>query len=76
MNAHFIAHPGSAMTLSYMQMIRSNYDCLLEVESRLLAAGIDIADEGRALPIIQNVVNETAAAGKFPVSKHTIRQRS
>jgi len=69
MNAHFIAHPGSAMTLSYMQMIRSNYDCLLEVESRLLAAGIDIADEGRALPIIQNVVNETAAEGKFPDSK-------
>ncbi|MCP1474229.1 insecticidal toxin [Pseudomonas sp. EB276 TE3739] len=68
MNAHFIAHPGSAMTLAYMQMIRVNYDCLLEAERRLLAAGIDIADQARALPVIQNVVNEAASAGKFPKS--------
>lgn len=69
MNAHFIAHPGSAMVMAYMQMIRLNYDCLQEVERRSIVAGIDFADEGRLLDVIQNVVNEMQALGKLPDSK-------
>ncbi|WP_316249763.1 TcdA/TcdB pore-forming domain-containing protein [Pseudomonas sp. N40(2020)] len=69
MNAHFIAHSGSAMTMAYMQMIRLNYDCLLEVERRAVAAAIDVADEGRLIDVIQNVVNEMQALGKLPDSK-------
>ncbi|MGE1161554.1 hypothetical protein ACQJ0H_22575, partial [Pantoea agglomerans] len=45
MNAHMLAHSGSAMTLAYMQMIRLNYDCLLEVERRAALAGIDATDQ-------------------------------
>lgn len=33
MNAHFIAQPGSGMTMSIMQVIRLNYDVLIEVEN-------------------------------------------
>ncbi|MFM9382799.1 TcdA/TcdB pore-forming domain-containing protein [Pseudomonas sp. UV AK001] len=69
MNAHFIAHPGSAMIMAIMQMIRANYDCVLEVERRSIAAGIDVLDEGQLLPIIQDVVNEMQEHSKFPDSK-------
>ncbi|VEF11672.1 cytotoxin mcf [Pseudomonas fluorescens] len=69
MNAHFLTHPGSAMTLAYMQMIRSNYDCLMQVEQRLAAAGIASVADSRALAIIQNVVNEMQASGRFPGSQ-------
>jgi insecticidal toxin len=68
MNAHFLTHPGSAMTLAYMQMIRSNYDCLMKVERRLAAEGIASVTDSRALAIIQNVVNEVQASGSFPAS--------
>lgn len=68
MNAHFLTHPGSAMTLAYMQMIRSNYDCLTQVEQRLADAGIASVADSRALAIIQNVVNEMQASGRFPGS--------
>lgn len=66
MNAHILAHPGSAMTLAYMQMIRLNYDCLLEVEQRAAVAGIDATDQARMFDVIENVVNEAQAQGKLP----------
>ncbi|MFG6204559.1 TcdA/TcdB pore-forming domain-containing protein [Pseudomonas retamae] len=68
MNAHILAHARSGMTLAYMQMIRLNYDCLLEVERRVIAAGVDTQDEGRVVAIIQNVVNEMLAQQRFPAS--------
>lgn len=66
MNAHMLAHPGSAMTLAYMQMIRLNYDCLLEVERRAALAGIDATDQARMFDVVENVVNEAQAQGKLP----------
>ena len=72
-NAHFIAHPGSAMTMAYLQMIRVNYDCLQEVERRSIEAGIDTADEGRLFDVIQDVVNEMQARGKLPESDALFR---
>ncbi|SDT55042.1 insecticidal toxin [Pseudomonas sp. Z003-0.4C(8344-21)] len=68
MNAHMLAHAGSGMTMAYMQMIRLNYDCLLQVERRAIAAGIDMNDAGRLIAVIQNVVNEVLAQKKFPSS--------
>lgn len=70
MNAHFLAHPRSGMTMAYMQMIRSNYDCLYEIERRLVAAGITATDDSRVLNIVQNVINEKQAEGRFPGSKN------
>lgn len=70
MNAHFLAHPRSAMTMAYMQAIRLNYDCLYEVERRLDAAGIVATDDSRVISVIQNVVNEKQAEGRFPGSKN------
>ncbi|WKV90114.1 hypothetical protein LJU32_07645 [Pseudomonas sp. B21_DOA] len=68
MNAHILAHAGSGMTMAYMQMIRLNYDCLLQVERRAIAAGIDMNDAGRLVAVIQNVVNEVLVQKKFPAS--------
>lgn len=68
MNAHILAHAESGMTMAYMQMIRVNYDCLLEVERRVIADGIDTTDAGRLVAVIQNVVNEAIAQQKFPAS--------
>ncbi|TDK54848.1 TcdA/TcdB pore-forming domain-containing protein [Pseudomonas moraviensis] len=68
MNAHILAHARGGMTLAYMKMIRLNYDCLLEVERRAIAAGVDTQDEGRLVAVIQNVVNEMLAQQRFPAS--------
>ncbi|MBH3407514.1 hypothetical protein I5P86_20875 [Pseudomonas glycinae] len=70
MNAHFLAQPRSGMTMAYMQAIRLNYDCLYEVERRLDAMGIAASDESRVISVIQNVVNEKHAEGRFPGSKN------
>lgn len=64
-NAHFLAHSGSAMTMAYMQIIRANYDVLQEVERRLLATGISTADEKRFYVVIQDVVSEIRAQGRL-----------
>lgn len=74
MNAHMLAHPGSGMTQAYMQMIRFNYDCLLEVERRARAAGIDAADE-RIAGIATNVLNERQADGKVSDPKTAVSQQ-
>ncbi|MFZ3280058.1 TcdA/TcdB pore-forming domain-containing protein [Pseudomonas sp.] len=75
MNAHILAHPGSGMTQAYMQMIRFNYDCLLEVERRARAAGIDAADE-RIAGIATNVLNERQAAGTLPELQTAVSQQN
>jgi insecticidal toxin len=72
MNAHMLAHPGSAMTLAYMQMIRLNYDCLLEVERRAAVAGIDPADQARMFDVVENVVNAAQAQGKLPEAQSDV----
>ncbi|WP_175479143.1 MULTISPECIES: TcdA/TcdB pore-forming domain-containing protein [unclassified Pseudomonas] len=68
MNAHMLAHPGSGMTESIMQMIRINYDCLYEVERRLLAAGVSWGDEPRVNGVIQDVMRDALAQGRLTTS--------
>ncbi|QHC93710.1 hypothetical protein PspR84_03375 [Pseudomonas sp. R84] len=72
MNAHMLAHPGSAMTLAYMQMIRLNYDCLLEAERRAAVAGMDPADQTRMFDVVENVVNAAQAQGKPPEAQSDV----
>lgn len=66
MNAHFLAHPDSGMTDSIMQLIRSNYDCLQEIERRLRADGISWSDDVHLINTTVNVIEEFAQAGRIP----------
>ncbi|MFJ2481054.1 TcdA/TcdB pore-forming domain-containing protein [Pseudomonas sp. NPDC087598] len=63
MNAHMLAHPGAGMTRSIMEVIRFNYDCLNEVERRMVAAGADWGDVRRLGEVIDTVLNERGAQG-------------
>lgn len=61
MNAHMLAHPGSGMTRSIMEVIRVNYDCLTEVERRMSAAGAGWGEKARLNKVIADVMEEKAA---------------
>ncbi|VVP32189.1 hypothetical protein PS898_04378 [Pseudomonas fluorescens] len=61
MNAHMLAHPGSGMTRSIMEVIRVNYDCLTEVERRMDAAGAGWGEKARLNKVIADVMEEKAA---------------
>lgn len=65
MNAHFLAQPGSGMIMSYMEMIRENYDCLNEVERRLSAERVSVTDDNRVFDIIKEVVTGRNDEGRF-----------
>lgn len=72
-NAYFLAHAGSGMTQSIMEVIRFNYDCLYEVERTLAAAGDSwAADAGELQDLITNVVNEKSGAGGHTHSRQKI----
>ncbi|MBV4486481.1 hypothetical protein HU727_012845 [Pseudomonas sp. SWRI153] len=58
MNAHFLAHPDSGMTLAIKQLIRFNYDCLYDVERRAAAQGISWAQSDELSLVIESVLNE------------------
>ncbi|WP_339493981.1 TcdA/TcdB pore-forming domain-containing protein [Pseudomonas sp. RA_105y_Pfl2_P56] len=68
MNAHFLAHPRSGMTLSIMQLIRFNYDALQTVERRAAEAGINWSEIDKLSGLIENVMNEKRAEGKLTPS--------
>lgn len=61
MNAHFLAQPTSAMIDSSMQVIRSNYEALSEVERRLTAEGTNWANDTRLFDIARAVIVEKMA---------------
>ncbi|HWH90045.1 MAG TPA: TcdA/TcdB pore-forming domain-containing protein [Pseudomonas sp.] len=63
MNAHILAHPRAGMTQAIMEVIRFNYDCLNEVERRMIAAGANWAEYHRLWKIIDDVLKERAAQG-------------
>ncbi|POA45193.1 hypothetical protein C1893_24030 [Pseudomonas sp. MPR-ANC1] len=63
MNAHMLAHPGADMTLSIMEVIRFNYDCLYEVDRRMVATGADWANARRVEDIIVEVLEERKSQG-------------
>ncbi|WLH36291.1 TcdA/TcdB pore-forming domain-containing protein [Pseudomonas sp. FP2196] len=65
MNAHFVAHAQSGMTLAIMQLIRFNYDALQAVERKAAEAGINWAQSDRLLDVIENVLNEKRAEGRL-----------
>lgn len=72
-NAYFVAHAGSGMTQSIMEVIRFNYDCLYEVERKLAAAGDSWAtDAGKLQDLITDVVNEKTGAGALTQSRREI----
>ena len=63
MNAHMLAHPGAGMTQAIMEGIRFNYDCINEVERRMVAAGADWGESQRLLKVIGEVLDERASQG-------------
>ncbi|WP_277760423.1 TcdA/TcdB pore-forming domain-containing protein [Pseudomonas sp. A34-9] len=63
MNAHMLGHSGSGMTRSIMEVIRFNYDCLAEVERRMVAAGADWGEKDRLWSIIDDVLGEKTVQG-------------
>ncbi|MCX2542784.1 TcdA/TcdB pore-forming domain-containing protein [Pseudomonas sp. COW5] len=65
MNAHFLVHQRSGMILSYMEMIRENYDCLYEIERRLSVGKIAATDDSRVFDIILEVANKRNEEGRF-----------
>lgn len=65
MNSHIIAHPKSGAVQDTLQLIRFNYDCLLEVERRLFALGSDLGDIRVADGVIFDVVHERYAQRSF-----------
>lgn len=68
MNAYVLAHPGSGMVNASMHLIRTNYDCLYEVERRMSLAGVTPSDVAAVLDITVKVVLEAQADGRLPSS--------
>ncbi|MFJ2281565.1 TcdA/TcdB pore-forming domain-containing protein [Pseudomonas sp. NPDC087803] len=68
MNAYVLAHPGSGMVNASMHLIRTNYDCLYEVERRMGLAGVTPSDVAAVLDITVKVVLEAQADGRLPGS--------
>ena len=58
MNSHIIAQPGSGAVRATLELIRFNYDCLLEIERRLVAAGAGFTDSEGTLGVILEVLAE------------------
>ncbi|MBJ7371263.1 MAG: hypothetical protein JHD19_07400 [Pseudomonas sp.] len=65
MNAHFIAQPGSGMTMSIMQVIRLNYDVLTEVERRMANSGSGWADSETLTTVAAAVIEEMLVRSNF-----------
>lgn len=65
MNAHFIAQPGSGMTMSIMQVIRLNYDVLTEVERRMANSGSGWADSETLTTAAAAVIEEMLVRSNF-----------
>ncbi|MEN5046366.1 TcdA/TcdB pore-forming domain-containing protein [Pseudomonas koreensis] len=66
MNAYVLAHPGSKMVNASMHFIRVAYDCLYEVERRMILAGVTPADVSSVDDIAIKVVSEAQADGRLP----------
>lgn len=66
MNAYVLAHPGSNMVNASMHFIRVAYDCLYEVERRMILAGVTPADVSSVEDIAIKVVSEAKADGRLP----------
>lgn len=58
MNEHVLAQPNSAMIESTQQVIRSNYDVLLEVERRLTEDASSWGDNDSLNKVVADVINE------------------
>ena len=69
MNAHLLAQPSSAMIESIMQVIRSNYDVLFDVEGRLTAEGSSWNNKERLIKTIDAVINEIKTDGGLSQSR-------
>ncbi|WP_440973923.1 TcdA/TcdB pore-forming domain-containing protein [Pseudomonas koreensis] len=69
MNAHFLAHPDSGMTESIMQVIRSNYDGLHEVERRMRETGLDWSNREQLRATVSGVVANMVVDGRLPGEK-------
>ncbi|GLH36737.1 TcdA/TcdB pore-forming domain-containing protein [Pseudomonas moraviensis] len=65
MNAHFIAQPGSGMTMSIMQVIRLNYDVLIEVEKRMANSGAGWADSETLTGVAATVIEDILVRSNF-----------
>jgi insecticidal toxin len=65
MNAHFIAQPGSGMTMSIMQVIRLNYDVLAEVEKRMANSASGWADGETLTTVAATVIEEILVRSNF-----------
>ncbi len=68
MNAYVLAHPDSGMVNASMHLIRTNYDCLYEVERRISVAGVTPSDVAAVRGIAIEVVLEARANGRLPKS--------
>lgn len=72
MNSHIVVNPQSGALQNTLQLIRSNYDSLLEIERRLMSQGSDFGDAEAVQRVTIEVLQERYVPSSFQ-TEHGVR---